>query len=114
MMDHEWIKVSVDLAQFVILGIIGWYNWQDRRRDARAAQIKALETEIDQRLDVMTARMTRVETLIEEMPDHSDLGAIHEKMNRTSEDVSRIAGEMKGINATLSLIHEYLLNGGHK
>jgi hypothetical protein len=63
-------------------------------------------------LDDHAVRLSEVESRIEMMPSHEDLGDLHERINDISKAVHTLSGEMTGIKTTLGLIHQHLLNGG--
>ncbi|HJW23793.1 MAG TPA: hypothetical protein VJ576_02755 [Rhodocyclaceae bacterium] len=67
---------------------------------------------IDQQLADYRERIGRLETQVNAAPTHDDLGELHEKINDVAESVGTLAGEFKGANHTLQLIHQFLLQGG--
>ena len=93
---------------------IGAYLFWERHNDVTQRRIDALETDLDQRLDGHSVRLSRVESRIEMLPNHEDLGDLHERINEVSKNIHTLTGEMTGAKTTLGLIHQHLLNGGRK
>lgn len=65
-------------------------------------------------LDDHAVRLSELESHLEMMPGHKDIGDLHERINEVSKSVHTLTGEMTGIKTTLGLIHQHLLNGGGK
>jgi len=93
---------------------IGAYLFWERHNDVTRRRIDVLEADLDGRLDNHATRLSRVESSIEILPNHKDLGALHERINDLSRAVHTLSGEITGIKTTLGLIHQHLLNGGGK
>lgn len=110
--------MSFDEIKFwlVILGSIGSVInsaanaglWLYLRTSARSKEVDLKFSEMrggfDQRADEQDRRLARLEGRLERSPTHDDLGKLYDKINTTSQAVSQMAGEMKGMNDTLRLI----------
>lgn len=106
-MDFLW-KVLMTLIN---LGI-GVYLFWERHNDATARRIDRMEKEVDDRMDEHSSRLSRLETQVSQLPDHADMGDLHERINIVTRGVDTISGELTGIRTTLHLIHTHLLSGG--
>lgn len=67
---------------------------------------------VDNRVSELTDRVRTLEGDVRHLPDHDDLGAIHEKVNLVANGMEAIRGELAAVNRTMQLINEHLLNGG--
>lgn len=57
-------------------------------------------------------RVTRVEAQTQKMPGHEDLAALYERVNEIAGTVNNLAGEFKGVQRGVEMLHQYLLTGG--
>lgn len=57
-------------------------------------------------------RIAKVEEAQRHAPDRSDLGRLHQRIDRVSEDMREVKGGLDETRRTLALIHDYLLHGG--
>lgn len=103
-----WWKVVLTLINLAI----GVYLFWERHNNATTKRIDEMETRLDDRLDDHANRLAKVEAQVEALPDHSDIGDLHERINAVERAVNTMAGELTGIRTTLNLIHQHLLNGG--
>lgn len=77
------------------------YGDRNKEVDRKFAE---LADDFDKRADEQERRLTRVEGRLDRAPTHDDLGKLYDKINATTQAVSQMAGEMKGMNDTLRLI----------
>lgn len=89
-------------------------NESNVRHTQIVRRLDAMETAID----ADAARIIRLEHAVEAAPSHDDLKRIHARIDKAIEDVGRLSGDVKGLaekvggmGSTLSLIHEFMLNG---
>lgn len=99
-MGIDW-RLMTDLAQFLVMLVMGAWLRRAQRDQVTQAQIQAID-----------ARLSRAEARIEQMPDHDDLGDLHDRVNQVKAGMDTMTGELTGIRTTLNLIHNYLLTGG--
>lgn len=109
-MDYEAWRFWVDLSQFVLTGALGIYLWLVNRTRVNAERIRQLEDDIDNRVDAIDQRVTRLEATGEHAPTHDDLGKIHNRIDECTKGVSSLEGKFQKANETLNTIHEFLLN----
>lgn len=128
-MTLDEIKVYGSLAiSFVNLlftgGVWVYVRYGDRNKeiDRKIAdvgthideQVGKLRDELDDHRSDEGRRLGALEVAIARAPTHQDLGALHEKMNTTSNQVNQMAGELKGISDTLRLILHQITEKGMK
>lgn len=82
------------------------YTWLVNRTRVNKAAIESLRGD----LHGIRGRVVVLETEVRHLPDHDDLGELHEKVNQVANVMGEMKGEMHGINRTLTLIHESLLS----
>lgn len=109
-LNYDALRFWFDFIQLVAVVALAVYTYLVNRTKANNDAIKAL----DQQLTQVDKDLREVETVVKHMPTHGDLGQIHEKVNAIGSTTNEIKGELGGINRTLSLINEHLLNGRHK
>lgn len=59
-------------------------------------------------------RLTTVESEVEHLPNHEDLGEIHEKVNTIANSMGKIEGELTALNRNFRLLFEDRLNQGNR
>lgn len=79
---------------------IGKRHWDDRFSD------------LDRMVADHRERIGKLEATVDKGPTHEDLSDLHARITDLGQSVSTLAGEFKGANHTLELIHSFLLNGG--
>lgn len=103
-----WWKVGITILN---LGI-GVYLFWERHNDGTSNRISTFEKNTDTRLDDHSARISKAEARLDGLPDHDDLGDLHNRINQVTSGMDKVTGELSGMKTTLNLIHQYLLNGG--
>lgn len=96
-----WLEVILAMWALTSTAIAGWTAKTRANRES-IQDVRSEVGKIDKRLSV-------VEADIESLPDHDDIGELHEKINAVDGSMKEIRGELAGVNRTLSLIHESLL-----
>lgn len=107
MMDWDYDKWRFLFDLLVLAGLVvhGVYTWVMNGSKANQAAIDQVGEDVSgvkRRLDVL-------ETEVSHLPDHSDLGTLHEKVNQVASVMGEMKGEMHGISRTLTLMHESML-----
>lgn len=109
MNDYEALKIWIDLAQFAVMAAIGIWMYLEKRHDKTSERIGYLEEKTDARNDAIDARMVRVETHIDHLPQIRDLEKLYQQLRVVDQRTSHMEGEFREVRRTLSLIHEYLM-----
>lgn len=84
-------------------GLWLYVRYGDRNKEVDR-KFSELRGDFDDRADEHDRRLARLEGRLDRAPTHEDLGKLYEKINATTQAVSQMAGEMKGMNDTLRLI----------
>lgn len=105
MIDWDAARFSLDVLALAFAGGAALYTWVSNRRTATKAAIDR----VDERVSRTEERVSAVENDVRHLPSHEDLGHLHEKVNEVGLSVNRLGGELEGMNRTLSLIHQSLL-----
>lgn len=111
-MNIEEMKLAFQVVQFILTGAIGVYVYLTNKNKVTNDRISAFETDVDKKFDDHGQRITRVETLVGNVPSHSDLADLHEKINEVAGSMQQLRGEFSGAVRTLQLIHETLMERG--
>lgn len=107
----EYIKLGFQILQFLITLALGFYVHLTNKDKVTNDRISQIETDIIDKVEAHAERITKVETILEQAPTHSDMAYIHEKINQVSACVKRLEGDFSGAKHTLDLIHEFLMRG---
>jgi len=99
--DYSSWQFWLDVAQIIALLVMAVYTHLANRSKANKGTI-----------ELLSDRVGKLEADVSHLPDHNDIGALHDKVNGVSNTVSTINGQLVAINHTLSLINEHLINGG--
>lgn len=100
--DYSSWQFWLDIAQIIALLLMVIYTHLANRSKANKGTIEQL-----------SERVGKLEADVSHLPDHDDIGALHDKVNGVSNIVSTISGQLASVNNTLTLINEHLINGGN-
>lgn len=92
------------LANFALTWGIGFYVHIVNKNKATNDRIERMESEFHQRLILHSERLGRTEAQLAVVPTHDDLGKLYRELNETSNQVSRLAGEVSHMNDNLRLL----------
>jgi archaellum component FlaC len=98
-MDYSAAKFWFDVVQTVLIAVIGLQNWFGKRHAATEADIKALKSDIDSKLNAQAERLTRVEQDLEHAPGKEDFIRLHERMDDVKDDIgdlNKVIGTLQG------------------
>tara|TARA_R110001583_G_scaffold9243_2_gene43920 strand:- start:793 stop:1137 length:345 start_codon:yes stop_codon:yes gene_type:complete len=106
--DVNWdaTRLGFDLAQTLFMAGVAIYVWWTNRTRATKESIK----EVDERASALERRVDGIEKDLSHLPGHDELAVLHEKVNGVANTMSQVQGELRGINTTLNLINEFLIN----
>jgi chromosome segregation ATPase len=116
--DYSALRLVLDLVQAAVIVTAGIYMLISRnstlsKKDAEE-KIKTVDTKIDTmdgRLQGHSDRISKLEENARCSPSHNDLGNLHGRIDAVSKGLSKIEGQLEGINHTVSMVHKHLLNG---
>jgi hypothetical protein len=106
-----WVPYAV-LSNIAATWGVGFYAHILSKNKATTDRMERLETEIGQRLGVHSERLARLDSLMDQMPNHADLGKLYDRLNDQSRDVARMAGEMAHMNDNLRMLLHQLKKEG--
>lgn len=93
-------------------GIESQLTRQEQAREAGKKHWDDRFSDLDRLVADHRERIGKLEAMVDKGPTHEDLADLHERITDLGQSVSTLAGEFKGANHTLELIHSFLLNGG--
>jgi ABC-type transporter Mla subunit MlaD len=117
--DVNWdaARFAFDLAQTLFMAGVAIYVWWTNRSRATKKSIEEVDQHIEKvatafttRANALERRVDGVEKDLSHLPSHDELGALHEKVNGVANTMNQVQGELRGINTTLNLINEFLIN----
>ena len=100
----DWL----DIIYKAITGMFAVWFYFDRKNDKTNQRISELENTIDQRLDNMINRMTRVEADLANTPSHNDLGKIYEEIRKQSDAMASISANVAAQASTLKSLNDWI------
>lgn len=108
--DFGWtaMRFFLDLTVVIFAGAIGVFSWWKTKTAVHQAALD----QTNERVADLERQVRDVAADLRHIPSHTDLAQIHEKVNSLSGTMREVRGELAGINRTLGLINEYLLNKG--
>lgn len=104
--DSNLGRLLLDAAMVVSLIISNVYTWMTARSKANRIAIELMAEELSK----VKSRIDVLETDVRHLPDHSDLGAVHDKVNEMASVMREMKGAMNGMGNTLNMIHQSLLD----
>ncbi|MDR2221003.1 MAG: hypothetical protein LBE24_10580 [Methylobacillus sp.] len=104
----KW-SLAFQVLQFLITGVIGFYVHLVTKDKVTNDKIRAIQETQTRVNEEHGSRLSRLESEIGGAPTHEHLSDVYEKINEVAVCVSRLKGEMEGMNRTLSLIHETMM-----
>ena len=108
-MTYDGIKFWFDIAQTALIAAIGFQNYLSKKQAATTASIEQLEDDLSGKIEDQGVRLARVEQDLIHAPKHADLGMLHEKINKTSEQLSEMHGELRHIRNALDRLNQHAL-----
>ena len=99
------------VANFALTWGLAFYIHLINKDKATTDRMERLEGDLVQRLSQHSDRLTKVESQLSNMPSHTDLGKLYDRLNDQSRDVARMAGELSQINDNLRLLLRHAKEG---
>ncbi|MFH2100437.1 MAG: hypothetical protein ABIJ95_13060 [Pseudomonadota bacterium] len=109
--DWEALKMVLQVVQLATTAGVGMWVWAMKKNQVTEDKMAAVAKELDGRLDKHSQRITKVETDCGHFPNHTDMGAVYDKIGGVAAKVDDLGGEMKGLRRQMDMIHQHLLNG---
>ena len=98
----EYLDIIYKIAMFLFT----LWLFFDRKSDKTQKRISDLEECHDDRLDEHSERIIKLETVLEKMPTHKDIGTVYDEIRKVSDGVSTQSSSLAGIAATLDSVKE--------
>lgn len=96
-----WLTVAVVIGNIGVL----IYTWVSNRNKAQTKDIKEIKEDVQ---DVET-RVTKLEA---GSISHGDLSKVYDRINDVGKGVSKLEGSINGLQESVGLIHQHLLDSG--
>ena len=108
--DYSAIKFWFGVGQYVLTIGVGLYVWLGNRFKAKTTEVELLKKS----LATVEGQVSKLETNMAHTLSHEDLGAVYERINDVSDQVSNLSGKMDGVKSGLDMIHDHLLSEGRR
>ena len=113
-------SLFLDFVQFILYVILGLYWWITNKdkatntsirelKEATAARLGVLESDMDGRMDKQEVRMARTEERIAHLPTRESIGKLHARLDELQKSSARQGGELRGIHTAVDRIQTHLL-----
>jgi len=83
--------------------------FQANRHKASTERVERMRSDIDDH----ALRLARIDAHLQNSPSHDHLSEIYEQLNRTRDQVGRMAGELEQVNRNLQMLLNHQLKGPH-
>ena len=104
----DW-KLILEFVQFILYCVLGIWLWITNKNKVTNSRISEFQKDVDSRFDNQNTRLVKVESQMENANTPERIGKVHKRLDALQQTVASQAGEMKGMNKTLDLIHQSLL-----
>ncbi len=95
------IDQTLNIGSTALAIVACLYAWFSARSKANASAINA----IDEQLDALESRVTKVEAALSAIPElKADVGKVFDRVNAVSDTAHVIEGQMKQMNHSMSLM----------
>lgn len=101
----DGVRLFWDVAQTVIMGVIGIYVWWTGRTRATTKAIQA----VDDRVDEVDQHVRRLEQTLDNRPHYGDLDQLRAEIAQTNRTLEGVTAQLQGTTALLHRLHDYLL-----
>lgn len=113
-METQDIALAISAANFALTWGVALYMYLANKNRVTNERITTLQEDIDGKLDDHAERLSALEARVDGVPNHGNLGSLHEKINGVRADVSNLGGRMDGIEATLRQLTNLIMGKGLK
>lgn len=103
--DINGARFFWDVAQTVIMAVIGIYVWWTGRTRATTQAIK----QVDDRVTDVDQHVKRLEQTLDNRPGYGDLDNLRAEMAQTNRTLEGVTAQLQGTTALLHRLHDYLL-----
>ena len=100
----DWL----DIVYKAITGMFAVWFYFDRKNDKTNLRISELENALDQRMDHLINRMTKVEVDLSNVPNHNDLGKIYDEIRKQSDAMASISANVAAQASTLKSLNDWI------
>lgn len=111
-MDLDLAKFLLQMLEFLVVGACSVYVYIANKNRVTNERITEMETAIEDKIDGHGERIAVLETRAKQVPTHSDMGDIHEKINAVDQKVSAQGGKLDSIDAQLRQLMNRILERG--
>lgn len=105
-MDYNVLKFYFDVAQFILYIALGLYMWYMNRSRVTRQSINEANT----RIDGVAERVTVTEVKIDHLPQVRDIARLHDRIDKTGNELAGTTAKLSTLVNQLSLINEHLIN----
>ncbi|MCG8470538.1 MAG: hypothetical protein MI742_01610 [Desulfobacterales bacterium] len=104
--NYPALRLWLDAGQWVTTLLVGLYVWIANKAQATVNEVNRVKSG----MGALENRIIKLETAIKTVPSHDDLAAVYERINDVAENVAELSGKMDGVQGSLGMIHDHLLN----
>jgi 3-keto-L-gulonate-6-phosphate decarboxylase len=112
--NYQALQFWLSFINLMLVAAVAVYSWQNNRHKASAAQIQSLKTQVHTEMGEIDDRLIRVESDLKHLPNQTDIGNIHRRIDEVAQGQTRMEGQLGEIKNLQKTIHHHLLNGSSK
>lgn len=109
-MDWGAAKVVVDVAEFVVIGIIGLYAHINTRGRVTDDAMRREVARVDLVLKEQSAEIATVRENQRVAPTHTDIEELGRRLGELHGDIQKVDGRLEGIGRAVDLMNQHLLS----
>lgn len=111
-MGKEDITLNLAIANFILTWGVALYMYMANKNKATNERIGKLEDDLVDKIDRHSGRITRLETVAEDMLTHDHLAKVYEAQKRSDEKLNQLIGENSVQSNTLRMILSQITQKG--
>ena len=107
-MNFTELTPYIITANFVLTWGIGFYVHLVNKNKATTDKMEHLDTKASANFANHADRLSRIEATLKVVPTHDDLGKLQRELNETTQQVSRLSGEISQMNDNLRMLLHHM------
>ncbi|MDD2811057.1 DUF2730 family protein [Rhodoferax sp.] len=96
------------VANFGLSWATAFYVHLSSKNKATNDRLERLEAAVHTALALHAERLSQVEATLRVVPTHDDLGKLYRELNETTQQVSRLSGEISQMNDNLRMLLHHM------
>lgn len=108
-MNSDWVKIAVDIIQFLIMGVIGVWGYLRGKDSKNEEAVSELRAQLEAHIKTTNDRLTRIETGLAHVATSTDMATLEGRINTLAARVESVDSHLEQIRHSNNRIEKYLL-----